>query len=49
VGDPAVTTDGITSKLFGYWASHRKPFPVKIETLAKLCGSGMAASISRRS
>ena len=35
--------DGITSKLFGYWASHRKPFPVKIETLAKLCGSGMAA------
>jgi hypothetical protein len=35
--------DGISSKLFGYWASHRTPFPVKIETLAKLCGSGMAA------
>ena len=34
---------GIASKLFGYWASHRKPFPVKIETLSKLCGSGMAA------
>ena len=33
--------DGITSKLFGYWASHRKPYPVKIETLSKLCGSGM--------
>ncbi|MFZ4857742.1 MAG: plasmid replication initiator TrfA [Desulfuromonadaceae bacterium] len=34
--------DGITSKLFGYWASHRKPYPVKIETLLKLCGSTMA-------
>lgn len=33
--------DGITSKLFGYWASHRKPYPVKIETLSRLCGSGM--------
>lgn len=35
--------DGIASKLFGYWASHRKPYPVKIETLLKLCGSGMKA------
>lgn len=34
--------DGIASKLFGYWASHRKPYPVKIETLLKLCGSTMA-------
>lgn len=34
--------DGITSKLFGYWASHRKPYPVKIETLLKLCGSEMS-------
>lgn len=34
--------DGITSKLFGYWASHRKPYPVKIETLLRLCGSTMA-------
>lgn len=33
--------DGIASKLFGYWASHRQPFPVKIETLHKLCGSEM--------
>jgi len=32
---------GIASKLFGYWASHRKPYPVKIETLLKLSGSGM--------
>ena len=35
--------DGIASKLFGYWASHRKPYPVKVETLLKLCGSGMKA------
>lgn len=34
-------SDGIASKLFGYWASHRQPFPVKIETLHKLCGSEM--------
>jgi len=33
--------DGIASKLFGYWASHRQPFPVKVETLHKLCGSEM--------
>ncbi|MDD2272352.1 MAG: TrfA family protein [Geobacteraceae bacterium] len=33
--------DGIASKLFGYWSSHRKPFPVKAETLIKLCGSEM--------
>lgn len=35
--------DGIASKLFGDWASHRKPYPVKVETLLKLCGSGMQA------
>jgi hypothetical protein len=34
--------DGIASKLFGYWASHRQPFPVKVETLHKLCGSEMS-------
>lgn len=34
--------DGIASKLFGYWASHRQPFPVKIDTLLKLCGSEMS-------
>ena len=33
--------DGIASKLFGYWASHRQPFPVKVETLHRLCGSDM--------
>lgn len=34
--------DGIASKLFGYWASHRQPFPVKITTLLQLCGSEMS-------
>jgi hypothetical protein len=34
--------DGIASKLFGYWASHREPFPVKISTLKRLCGSEMS-------
>jgi hypothetical protein len=33
--------DGIASKLFGYWSSHREPFPVRISTLQSLCGSGM--------
>lgn len=33
--------NGIASKLLGYWASHRQPFPVKIDTLLKLCGSEM--------
>lgn len=33
--------DGIASKLFGYWSSHREPFPVRIATLQSLCGSGM--------
>ena len=34
--------DGIASKLFGYWASHREPFPVRISTLQSLCGSEMS-------
>lgn len=34
--------DGIASKLFGYWASHRQPFPVRIATLLQLCGSEMS-------
>ena len=34
--------DGIASKLFGYWASHREPFPVKISTLKRLCSSEMS-------
>jgi len=34
--------DGIASKLFGYWASHREPYPVKVSTLMRLCGSEMS-------
>lgn len=34
--------DGIASKLFGYWASHRQPYPVKLATLVQLCGSEMS-------
>lgn len=34
--------DGIASKLFGYWSSHRAPFPVRIATLLRLCGSEMS-------
>jgi hypothetical protein len=34
--------DGIASKLFGFWASHREPFPVRISTLQRLCGSEMS-------
>jgi hypothetical protein len=32
---------GIASKLHGYYASHKSPFPVKLETLMKLCDSEM--------
>ena len=35
--------DGIASKLFGYWASHREPFPVRISTLQRLCSSEMSS------
>lgn len=34
--------DGIASKLFGYWASHREPYPVKVSTLMRLCGAEMS-------
>lgn len=32
---------GIASKLHGYFVSHKSPYPVKIETLMKLCGIEM--------
>lgn len=31
--------EGIATKLHSYWSSHREPYPVKVETLQKLCGS----------
>jgi hypothetical protein len=33
---------GIASKLHGYWSTHQKPYPVKVETLLRLCGSEMS-------
>ena len=30
---------GIATKLHSYWSSHREPYPVKVETLQKLCAS----------
>lgn len=33
--------EGIASKLMGYWASHARPYPVKIDTLRELCRNGM--------
>ncbi len=31
--------EGIATKLHSYWSSHREPYPVKVETLQKLCAS----------
>jgi hypothetical protein len=31
--------EGIATKLHSYWSSHKRPYPVKVETLQKLCGS----------
>ena len=34
-----VTTPMLAQWLHGFYASHAKPFPIKIETLHRLCGS----------
>ena len=34
--------------IHGFYASHAKPFPLKVETLLKLCGSEDASPTSRR-
>jgi hypothetical protein len=36
-----VLPSGIASKLHGYWLSHKKPYPIRIETLMKICGTEM--------
>lgn len=41
LGQRKALPDGIASKLHSYWSSHREPFPVKIATLQRLCGSEM--------
>jgi len=33
---------GIASRLHGYWSSHRDPFPIKVESLKRLCGLEMS-------
>lgn len=40
--------EGIATKLHSYWSSHREPFPVKVETLQKLCGSENELRFFRR-
>ncbi len=40
--------EGIATKLHSYWSSHRKPYPVKVETLQKLCGSENELRFFRR-
>jgi hypothetical protein len=40
--------DGIATKLHSYWSSHREPYPVKVETLQKLCASNSELRFFRR-
>lgn len=40
--------EGIATKLHSYWSSHRDPYPVKVETLQKLCGSENELRFFRR-
>ena len=39
---------GVSRKLFLYWSSHQSPFPVKTETLMKLCSSRATRKAFRR-
>ncbi len=40
--------EGIATKLHSYWSSHREPYPVKVETLQKLCASECELRFFRR-
>lgn len=40
--------EGIATKLHSYWSSHREPYPVKVETLQKLCASDSELRFFRR-
>ncbi len=40
--------EGIATKLHSYWSSHKKPYPVKAETLQKLCASNTELRFFRR-
>jgi hypothetical protein len=39
---------GVAKKLFLYWSSHKAPYPVKIETLMKLCSTRSTPKEFRR-
>lgn len=43
-----VLRSGVAKKLFLYWASHRAPYPVKIETLMDLCSTRTTRKEFRR-
>jgi hypothetical protein len=40
--------EGIATKLHSYWSSHREPYPVKVETLKKLCACDSELRFFRR-
>lgn len=40
--------EGIATKLHSYWSSHKKPYPIEIETLQKLCCSENELRFFRR-
>lgn len=40
--------EGIATKLHSYWSSHREPYPVRVETLQKLCASDSELRFFRR-
>lgn len=44
----ALTGHQIAQWLHGFYASHAKPFPIKVETLLKLCGSEDTSATSGR-
>jgi hypothetical protein len=39
---------GIATKLHSYWSSHKEPYPVRVETLQRLCGSQNELRFFRR-
>jgi hypothetical protein len=40
--------EGIATKLHSYWSSHKEPYPVRVETLQRLCGSQNELRFFRR-
>jgi hypothetical protein len=40
--------EGIATKLHSFWSSHKEPYPARIETLQRLCGSSNELRFFRR-